>query len=98
MSGDVLYDYEGMQACLDDVNKCIQHVTEAMGDVNQIIVSLQEVYKTPAVAEAQTTAYRQLLQQMQDQVLDPLTQQRDYVQHCMEEAQHGDSALAGGWH
>ncbi|MEZ0363578.1 hypothetical protein ACAG26_07710 [Mycobacterium sp. pUA109] len=95
--GDVLYDYQGMETCLADVNKSIDNVNHAMTDVNQIIMSLEEVYKTKSVAEAQTAAYRQVLQQMQDQVLDPLTQQRDYVQHCMDEANEGDTALAKGW-
>lgn len=97
MSGDVLYDYDGMAACLEDVNRCIQHVEEAKNDINQVIVSLEEVYKTKAVSEAQTAAYRQQLQQIQEQVVEPLMQQRDYVQRCMDEANESDHGLARGW-
>lgn len=96
-SDTVVYDYEGMAACLADVTKCIESVQATIDDVNQIIASLHEVFKTQQVADAQSAVYRQTLQHIVTEVLEPLHHQRSYVEQCMDEARAGDSSLAGGW-
>ncbi|CPW81524.1 hypothetical protein LK468_16900 [Mycobacteroides abscessus] len=91
------YDYAGMQACVDDVDKAINEVQSVLDDLQSIVDGIEASVKTDKVTDAMTAVYKQAFRGIDDEVLTPLREQKKYVEDCMEEARAGDAALAGGW-
>ncbi|TDZ98793.1 hypothetical protein [Mycobacteroides salmoniphilum] len=91
------YDYEQMQMCVDEVEKATKAVETVLVDLQAIIDGIEDCVLTKDATPAMVQVYKSAFQKIDDEVLQQLLAQKQYVENCMEEARAGDAALAGGW-